>query len=326
MSVHDAPTLRACLGELRKGRSLSREVMAAAVGEIMAGHCDPAQIGAFVMGLAAKGETSEEIVGAAMAMRAAVTPVRSVHRELLDTCGTGGSGIPRRNVSTAVALVVAACGVPVAQHGNRAATSRSGSADVLEFSHSGVDATPQVVTRCIDDDRGLELPKDGVRQPGADHRCRQARGDRDVGRPGECARFHTLAQQPLEFFVRRVAHRGVQALKFVLGTWMYRRRGEPGQPGVLYEKRDPPFDIRLEPSPEIRVFRGRSGNERSLATRDLFGQQPAVQVELVIEILIDTALCDPEPTHHRAQRCIVEAAFAELDDRFLDDPLALGVR
>lgn len=143
--------VRAALVELVHQRDLTRERMTAVLREIMAGDAHPAQLGALLMGLATKGETSEEITGAAVAMREAMTSVPAEATELVDTCGTGGSGVPRRNVSTAVAVVLAACGVKVAKHGNRAASSRSGSADVLEALGVGIRATPQTVGRCIDE-------------------------------------------------------------------------------------------------------------------------------------------------------------------------------
>lgn len=143
--------VRAALSELVAGRDLSRETMTLVLREIMAGDAHAGQLGALLMGLATKGETSEEITGAALAMREAMTPVAAVATELVDTCGTGGSGVPRRNVSTAVAIVLAACGVKVAKHGNRAASSRSGSADVLEALGVGIQASAQTVGSCIDD-------------------------------------------------------------------------------------------------------------------------------------------------------------------------------
>ncbi|MCA9649134.1 MAG: anthranilate phosphoribosyltransferase [Myxococcales bacterium] len=150
-SAADAPAMRSGLADVAAGRSLGREAIEAIFDEIMSGACEPAQIGALLMGLAIRGETPEQIAGAAAAMRRAVRRIDTRHPELLDTCGTGGSGIPRRNVSTAVALAVAACGVPVAKHGNRAASSRSGSADVLEALGVNVEASPAQVRRCLDE-------------------------------------------------------------------------------------------------------------------------------------------------------------------------------
>lgn len=143
--------MRRGLATLAAGKDLPRVEVEALFDELMAGSCDDAQVGALLLGLAQKGETIDEIAGAAAAMRRAVVPVKTKHGDLLDTCGTGGSGIPRRNVSTAVALCVAACGVAVAKHGNRGASSPSGSADVLEALGVNVAADPLQVGRCLDD-------------------------------------------------------------------------------------------------------------------------------------------------------------------------------
>jgi anthranilate phosphoribosyltransferase len=147
----DVPAMRAALERLADSEDLPTDAVTAVFRELMAGRCDPVQIGALLMGLAQKGESLGEIVGAARAMRETMDPVRSQRAPLLDTCGTGGSGLARRNVSTAVALAVAACGVAVAKHGNRAATSRSGSADVLEVLGVRLDASPAAVARTIDE-------------------------------------------------------------------------------------------------------------------------------------------------------------------------------
>ena len=133
--------MRHALARLARAEDLGQDEVVAVFREIMAGACEPAQIGALLLGLACKGERTEEIVGAATVMREAVIRIPTTRARVLDTCGTGGSGVARRNVSTAVAIAVAACGVPVAKHGNRGAGSPCGSADVLEA--LGVDlATP----------------------------------------------------------------------------------------------------------------------------------------------------------------------------------------
>lgn len=142
--------MRAALERLADSEDLPTDAVTAVFRELMAGRCDPVQIGALLMGLAQKGESLGEIVGAARAMRETMDPVRSQRAPLLDTCGTGGSGLARRNVSTAVALAVAACGVAVAKHGNRAASSRSGSADVLDVLGVNLHAEPETVGRSID--------------------------------------------------------------------------------------------------------------------------------------------------------------------------------
>ncbi|OIO73730.1 MAG: anthranilate phosphoribosyltransferase [Zetaproteobacteria bacterium CG1_02_53_45] len=118
--------------------------------EIMAGEATPAQIAAILMGLSIRGETPEVVAGAARAMRAASTKIKPKATGLIDTCGTGGDGAKTFNISTAVSMVVAACGVPVAKHGNRAMSSKSGAADVLEALGVNLNISPEKVAQCID--------------------------------------------------------------------------------------------------------------------------------------------------------------------------------
>jgi anthranilate phosphoribosyltransferase len=128
----DAP-LRQAVQELARGLSLSSETAAAAFSVLMRGDATPVQTSALLMGLRAKGETVEEVAGAAMALRRVmVHVVIKDPGRLVDTCGTGGGRVGTLNLSTAAAFVIAGAGVPVAKHGNRSFTSRSGSADVLE--------------------------------------------------------------------------------------------------------------------------------------------------------------------------------------------------
>jgi anthranilate phosphoribosyltransferase len=118
---------------LAQGLSLDRQTAADAFAVLMEGAATPVQAAALLMGLRAKGETAEEVAGAAMALRCAmVRLVTGNSGVLVDTCGTGGGRVGTLNISTAAAFVVAGAGVPVAKHGNRSYTSRSGSADVLE--------------------------------------------------------------------------------------------------------------------------------------------------------------------------------------------------
>ena len=135
-------TVREGIAALLEGRSLSEAEAAGAIGEIMEGGATPAQIGAFLVLLRHKGETVDELAGAALAMREKVTRVRCEDRALLDTCGTGGDGCRTFNVSTAAGLVAAAAGCTVAKHGNRAISGGVGGADVLERLGVRIDVEP----------------------------------------------------------------------------------------------------------------------------------------------------------------------------------------
>lgn len=123
----------------------------AAVAAIMDGQCDEVSIAAFLTALRVKGESVDEIVGAARAMSERAEKVPTQRRGLLDTCGTGGDELRTLNISTATAIVAAACGVPVAKHGNRSVSSSSGSADVLEALGVNTQLTPAQVGKCIDE-------------------------------------------------------------------------------------------------------------------------------------------------------------------------------
>ncbi len=137
------------LAKLVKGQDLTEDEAAAAFEIIMRGDATPSQIAGFVVALRMKGETAEEITGFARTARAMATPIE-VDGALLDTCGTGGDGLATFNISTLSAIVAAACGARVAKHGNRAASSMCGSADVLEQLGVKIDLAPEGVARCID--------------------------------------------------------------------------------------------------------------------------------------------------------------------------------
>ena len=139
------------LEKLRRRRDLTEEEAAAAMTEIMAGRAAPSQIAGLLVGLSMKGERPGEIVGLARTMRAESVALSRAFSGVFDTCGTGGDGLGTFNVSSLAALVLAACGVRVAKHGNRSVSSRCGSADL--FAALGVDiaAAPAVVERCLAD-------------------------------------------------------------------------------------------------------------------------------------------------------------------------------
>jgi anthranilate phosphoribosyltransferase len=136
---------------VESGGGLSMDQMASAIGCIMDGDCDEDQMARLLTALHRKGETVAEIAGAASAMRQRMTPIRSTRPDVIDTCGTGGDGAKTFNISTAAALVTAAAGVPVAKHGNRSITSRSGSADVLAALGVHIEAGVACVERCLDE-------------------------------------------------------------------------------------------------------------------------------------------------------------------------------
>jgi anthranilate phosphoribosyltransferase len=141
--------LSAALAELTAGRDLTEADARGVLLEIMGGRTGEAQTGAFLSALRVKGETAAEIVGMARAMSELAEKVEVDADVILDTCGTGGDSAGTFNISTAAALVAAAAGVTVAKHGNRSATSKCGSADVLEALGVAIDLAPEQVSRCI---------------------------------------------------------------------------------------------------------------------------------------------------------------------------------
>ena len=143
--------IQSAISELMDGRDLSQEDAREVMNSIMAGEATPAQIGAFLVALRIKGETADEIAGCAEAMREHVLVVRPARTDLVDTAGTGGDGARTFNISTAAALVAAAAGAGVAKHGNRAVSSSSGSADVLEALGFNLELPPETIARSIDE-------------------------------------------------------------------------------------------------------------------------------------------------------------------------------
>jgi anthranilate phosphoribosyltransferase len=136
------------IAKVAAGALLSREESALAFDRMMSGEATPSQMGGLLMGMRVRGETVDEITGAASTMRAKMTKV-SAPPEAIDVVGTGGDGSGSYNVSTCAALIVAGAGVPVAKHGNRALSSKSGAADVLGTLGVKIDLRPDEITRCI---------------------------------------------------------------------------------------------------------------------------------------------------------------------------------
>jgi len=138
------------IAKVVRSENLTEDEAASTFAEIIRGDATPVQIAGFLVALRMKGETVDEITGFARTARAMATPIQ-VDGSLLDTCGTGGDGLATFNISTLSAIVAAACGAKVAKHGNRAASSMCGSADVLEQLGVKIDLGPDGVSRCIED-------------------------------------------------------------------------------------------------------------------------------------------------------------------------------
>lgn len=142
--------IKAAIAELIEGRSLATDQMVGVMRQIMTGDATDAQIAAFLIALRIKGETVEEITGAAKVMRELASPVSVSGDHLVDIVGTGGDGISTFNVSTASTFVVAAAGGQVAKHGNRSVSSKSGAADLLEAAGVRLDLSSEQVARCVE--------------------------------------------------------------------------------------------------------------------------------------------------------------------------------
>ena len=143
--------LTAAIEQVKSGQSLAQSQMAEIVDQIMRGACENAQVAELLTQLHQKGETVEELTGAAKAMRSHMKVIHCMHERAVDTCGTGGSGKGFFNVSTAAAFVASSCGVVIAKHGNRKATSNSGSTDVLAELGIAVDQSIEDAQRCLNE-------------------------------------------------------------------------------------------------------------------------------------------------------------------------------
>ncbi|MCD6186371.1 MAG: anthranilate phosphoribosyltransferase [Deltaproteobacteria bacterium] len=137
------------LNQIIHGKNLNEAEMYAMIMEIFSGNITDAQIGAFMAALATKGETFEEVAGAAKAMRSKAYHLDITGVDVIDTCGTGGDGAKTFNISTTTAFVVAGCGLKVAKHGNRSVSSQCGSADLLEVLGVKIDADPAIAARAV---------------------------------------------------------------------------------------------------------------------------------------------------------------------------------
>ncbi len=144
-------TFTQILNQIVNGHDLSQEQAAEMITHIFSGNITPAQTGAFMAALATKGETFEELAGAARAMRRKAARIQTLSGKVIDTCGTGGDGSNSFNISTTTAFVVAGAGVTVAKHGNRSISSRCGSADVLEALGVNLAVDPEIVEEAVNE-------------------------------------------------------------------------------------------------------------------------------------------------------------------------------
>jgi anthranilate phosphoribosyltransferase len=142
--------IKGLIGQVASGATLSRETAYEAFDSMMSGEVTPSQIGALLMGLRMRGETVDEITGAVTAMRAKMLTV-DAPVDAVDVVGTGGDASGSYNISTCAAFIVAGAGAPVAKHGNRALSSRSGAADVLTALGVRIDIPPETISACIRD-------------------------------------------------------------------------------------------------------------------------------------------------------------------------------
>ncbi|MFC4103717.1 anthranilate phosphoribosyltransferase [Paenibacillus xanthanilyticus] len=148
--TNETMTMQRALAQLTSGAHLTREEAREVMSIIMRGEATGAQIGSVITALRMKGETKDEITGFAETMRALSSRVQTEQEGLLDTCGTGGSGIHKFNISTASAMIASAAGVRVAKHGNRAMSGKAGSADVLEALGVNINLTAEQAARCLE--------------------------------------------------------------------------------------------------------------------------------------------------------------------------------
>ena len=139
--------IREATQQVNSGDSLEQEQMTGVVDDIMQGNCKASEISSLLVALHEKGETVEELAGAAIAMRKHMTPIRTKRESLIDTCGTGGAMTGTFNISTAAAIVAASAGASVAKHGNKKSTSKTGSADVLKALGVNIECSVETVQK-----------------------------------------------------------------------------------------------------------------------------------------------------------------------------------
>jgi anthranilate phosphoribosyltransferase len=294
--------IREAIAKLVEHQALSREEAAAAMEEIMTGEATPAQVGSFLTALRMKGETVEELAGLAQVMRAKATHVTipaDLSRPVVDTCGTGGDGANTFNISTTAAFVVAGAGAVVAKHGNRAASSRCGSADVLEALGVNINLKPEEVTACLEE-AGIGFMFAPLFHPSMKYAgpVRREIGIRNVfnilgpltnpagatrqvlGVPnGELAAKLAAALEQLGSEHALVVHSadGLDEISIAAESYVYEvKNGEAVHKHVII-----PEDFGLERA-SAEVMRGGSAQENSLITHQILSGEKTAQREVIL--------------------------------------------
>jgi anthranilate phosphoribosyltransferase len=290
--------IQTAIAQVLEGESLSRGQARDAMGAIMAGDATQAQIAGLVTALRLKGETVDEIAGFAEAIREQAVPVRPKRQDLVDTAGTGGDGLRTVNISTAAALVAAAAGAGVAKHGNRAVSSASGSADVLEALGFDLEQDPGRIARSIDE-LGFGFLFAPAHHPGFRHAApvRRELGVRTVfnvlGPLTNPARAraqivgvyaHELARTLAEVLALLGAHRA-----FVVHGAGGLDELSPSGPNLVCEVVDgavkqymlDPREVGIPPA-SVRELRGGTPEENAEAIRRLFAGEPGPRRDAVL--------------------------------------------
>ncbi|MCZ7684363.1 MAG: anthranilate phosphoribosyltransferase [Sandaracinaceae bacterium] len=321
------------------GEPLEGALMEGAMEAILAGSASPAQIAALAVALRMKGETAEELGAAARVLRRRAVPLALERERLLDTCGTGGDGAGTFNISTVCAIVVAACGVPVAKHGNRAVSSRSGSADVLEALGVPLDPDPAAAARTLDR-LGIAFLFAPAFHGALKHAApvRRELGLRTFfNLLGPLANPAGATHQLLGVYdparVRQIAE--VLGALGVRGAWVVHGHGgldevSPSGPtrvavlsgGLVAERTVEPADFGLDAVPLASIAGGDARENARIARAVLSGERGPARAAVVINAA--AALCaagetdDLHEARARAERAIDAGAALALLDRWIE--------
>ncbi|TMD58160.1 MAG: anthranilate phosphoribosyltransferase [Chloroflexi bacterium] len=284
---------RDALTRILSGRDLSRDEAESVMRRVMEGEATPAQLGALLAALSTKGESVDEIAGFAAALRTFAVPVH-VSADAIDTCGTGGDAAGTFNISTVSAIVCAAAGAPVAKHGNRAASSACGSADVLEALGVRIDLGPDEVARCVAE-VGLGFMFAPRYHPAMKHAIpvRRELGVRTVFNVlGPLSNPARVRRQLLGVATARLGERMARVLGVLGAEHVLVAHGEDGLdeispcgPTRLYELKDGDLGesvIRPEDVGLRAVRRGDAARNRDIAERVLDGDDGAPRIAVLL--------------------------------------------